>query len=543
MKKISLLMLAFCLGFQAESGPRKTIHVLMIGIDGMSSAGFQHAYTPHLDQIAAEGLLTLDARIVMPSVSAPNWATHLMGAGPEQHGVTFNGWTPASTILTPLCTDARGYFPSVFTVIKQQNPKAKTCFFYDWKELADMFHPEDIGFAQYQAPEEFKENVREAADYFIREKPDFAFLYIGHPDEIGHMYKWESPEYLRAIEEVDEALGYLFEKLRQSGLYDDTFIIVVSDHGGVEYSHGGLSATEMNVPWMMKGPGVVKGKMYALPFNTLQTAPTVISLLGLDLHSCWIGRPAEKIFENEGGAVIHKAAFVPAPELPFYKIMSDAAVKFEIKTPYKDVVIRYEIGDKIPNASSPVYTGPFLMEKSNLVHVAAFRGNAMSRVETAEVIKVQSLESYELSTEPSPRYAGAGAATLFDLKEAPLDFKDKAWLGFEGASATTSIVLKKPNAEKVVVSCLHQPSSWIFAPRSIQVEGSADGLTWKSVGQWTASQEYESIIKGKLRLEVPLKDTGLKYLRIFVESIGKCPEGHSGAGKPGWLFLDEVWVE
>jgi len=41
-----------------------------------------------------EGAWTLHARGVMPTVSSPNWASMIMGAGPEQHGVTSIDWQP-----------------------------------------------------------------------------------------------------------------------------------------------------------------------------------------------------------------------------------------------------------------------------------------------------------------------------------------------------------------------------------------------------------------------------------------------------------------
>lgn len=543
-KTIQVILLMVCgLIFSTQAHTEKAPRVILIGIDGMSAAGFQHAFTPNLDQIVKDGLITLNARIAMPSVSAPNWATHLMGTGPEQHGVTFNGWTPATTVLSPLCADNLGYFPSVFTVLRQQRPDLKTCFFYDWKELADMFNPADIGYSKYQQPERFQENIKEAADYIVTQKPDFAFLYIGHPDEVGHQYKWESPEYLKAIEDVDSALGYLCDKLREKGLYDDTFILVVSDHGGVEYSHGGLSASEMNVPWMIKGPGIIKGRMYALPLNTLQTAPTIVSLFGLSLPSCWIGKPAELICSKDGGAPLHKGIYVPAPELPFLKNMSDSPVRFEIKSPYKDLEVRYEIGDVLPTAASPVYTGPIILEKSCTVQAAAFKDKVMSKVEKAEFIKVCPIESYGLEPEPSPRYAGNGPSSLFDKKEASADFKDKAWLGFEGTNVTISMLLKASGSNKVVIGCLHQPSSWIFAPKSIRVEGSTDGHKYQSLGKWTANPESAELKHGRLRVEVPLKRLECNSLNIYIEAIGTCPEGHPGYGRAAWLFMDEVWAE
>lgn len=34
----------------------------------------------------------------------------------------------------------------------------------------------------------------------------------------------------------------------------------LTDHGGIEYGHGGVSTDEMIVPWGITGPGIKKSK-------------------------------------------------------------------------------------------------------------------------------------------------------------------------------------------------------------------------------------------------------------------------------------------
>ena len=74
----------------------------------------------------AEGSLSLDTRVVMPSVTLPNWTSHLCGSGPEQHGVVDNSWEISKFVLPAIETDSKGYYPSVFKVLKEALPQAKT---------------------------------------------------------------------------------------------------------------------------------------------------------------------------------------------------------------------------------------------------------------------------------------------------------------------------------------------------------------------------------------------------------------------------------
>jgi hypothetical protein len=68
-------------------------------------------------------------------------------------------------------------------------------------------------------------------------------------------------------------------------------VLVNSDHGGVGRGHGENSMAELEIPWILGGPGVATGKKLAGLVNTYDTAATVAQLLGLKTPSRWIARP------------------------------------------------------------------------------------------------------------------------------------------------------------------------------------------------------------------------------------------------------------
>ena len=83
-------------------------HVVVIGIDGLSPDGIQKGATPQLHQLMKSGASTLHARAVMPTVSSPNWASMIMGAGPEQHGITTNDWEVDKFEIAPTAVGPGG---------------------------------------------------------------------------------------------------------------------------------------------------------------------------------------------------------------------------------------------------------------------------------------------------------------------------------------------------------------------------------------------------------------------------------------------------
>ena len=84
---MSVLLALWIVGVMPISARPRAKRVVMIALDGISVPGFTTAHTPNLDNLLAQGALSLTTRVVMPSVTLPNWTSHLTGSGPEQHGM------------------------------------------------------------------------------------------------------------------------------------------------------------------------------------------------------------------------------------------------------------------------------------------------------------------------------------------------------------------------------------------------------------------------------------------------------------------------
>ena len=73
--------------------------------------------------------------------------------------------------------------------------------------------------------------------------------------------------------------------------------MITADHGGKGTSHGGPTLEEIEIPWIIKGPGIKAGNEIASPVNTYDTAATVAYMFGLTQPSCWIGKPVLAAFK------------------------------------------------------------------------------------------------------------------------------------------------------------------------------------------------------------------------------------------------------
>jgi predicted AlkP superfamily pyrophosphatase or phosphodiesterase len=294
---LCLLLLSGLFGFTPAPKPKR---VVVIGIDGLCVDGYKTAKHPNLDQLMKDGVLSMDTRPVMPSVTMPNWTSHLTSGGPEQHGVTGNEWRIDNQKFPPIEVDDDGYYPSIFKLLKDEIPSAKTAFYYNWFELINSFNKAYLDEVSFEENDEYKVNYGKAYDFIVKNKdnPTLVFLYTVHVDHAGHNFKWMSPQYIKAIEETDVEIGKLIDKLKASGLYVDTNFMLISDHGGnPDSGHGGLSISEMQVPWGVTGPGIVKNEVLRSPNSNTNTAAVIAKIFGCgDLPSSTIGKVPASIF-------------------------------------------------------------------------------------------------------------------------------------------------------------------------------------------------------------------------------------------------------
>ena len=95
----------FALEAEAKKGKvriPKARRVIVMTFDGIRVDGLAKARTPNIDTLIAEGSASYLTRDVMPSITLPNYTSHLTGAGPEVHGVATNGWKVDDYKLAPV---------------------------------------------------------------------------------------------------------------------------------------------------------------------------------------------------------------------------------------------------------------------------------------------------------------------------------------------------------------------------------------------------------------------------------------------------------
>ena len=290
--------------------------VILFGVDGLATAGIEQASTPNIHALMKSGAWSMKMRAVRETSSAPNWASMIMGSPVELNGVTSNGWhwdgkkdawTDGNVPYPPACESApgSGIYPTVLGQEHEQHPNAKIGFFTDWKMYAYLFERSaatkivERGTA-HDGINEHDDIFNQALSYLESDRPDVLVIHQDQVDDAGHGKGWLSPEYLAAVEDVDAKLGRLLATLDRLGLRKKYTVILVADHGGKGKHHGGDTIEQIQIPWIISGPGVKQDYEIKTPaLMTYDTAATMARVLKVKPSPCWRGVSIDDAFTKK----------------------------------------------------------------------------------------------------------------------------------------------------------------------------------------------------------------------------------------------------
>jgi len=305
-----VLVLSGCAAVAAQPGEAgRGGRVIIVGVDGLSVDGVSTAHAPRLRELMARAAWTLEARGVMPTLSSPNWASAINGAGPEQHGITSNGWFRRMVEIQPACRAEDGTFPTIFGVLRAESPASRIAVFHDWPGFSKLLERDAPDVLRHESGA--ARTTQAAIAYWKQNRPVLTFIHLDNVDHAGHAHGWYAKEYYQAVEAADGYIGQVLDMIDGLHARESTYILVTSDHGGTAHGHGKNSLAEIQIPWILAGPGVQPGQILA-PVNTFDTALTVAWIFDLKPPPCWIGRPVLAAF-RESWIVARAGNAAPAP--------------------------------------------------------------------------------------------------------------------------------------------------------------------------------------------------------------------------------------
>ena len=359
------LVLFSCAEKKKDSKPEIPPNVILIftddqGYQDVGTFGSPNIETPHLDQMAKEGVKLTSFYSAQPICSASR-AGILTGCYPNRIGI-HNALGPGSPI---------GINASEMTIAEMlKNIGYKTAIFGKW-HLGDSpnFLPTRHGFDEFfgipysndmwpyhpqQGPvfnfgplplyenETVLDTLTEqsqlttqiterSVDFINRNKNNPFFLYVPHPQPhvplfVSDKFRGKSKRglYGDVIMEIDWSVGEILAALKKNGLEDNTVVIFTSDNGpwlsygnhagsALPFREGKGTAWEgaQREPFIMRYPNkIIPGKTIDIPVMAIDILPTIAEITGARLPNLTIdGKSALSLLTGESQESPQEAYF------------------------------------------------------------------------------------------------------------------------------------------------------------------------------------------------------------------------------------------
>jgi hypothetical protein len=330
---LGLLIMLPILPAQAQTAEKEVKNIVVIGWDAAERSRtkelLEKRELPNLAALIREGKL-LDIDVVSGATDTKaGWMQLLTGYAPEKTGVYNNGryepipegytvferlekfFGPENIDTVALIgkkahvdNDApyRGTFEEWTNLVStrlgkvnKKNPAAKTepewTVYQEGGRIVEkdgQMTVEIPGKPWYRASKHFdlwvnglgeNEKVAERAIAELEKRKDhrfFFFIHFAQPDHRGHQFGENSQEYADGFKLDDKYSGWVINKLKALGLYDNTLVYIVADHGFDKDKK-----THLYAPFVFAGtndPTVARREG-----TREDIAPTILKKFGLDL--------------------------------------------------------------------------------------------------------------------------------------------------------------------------------------------------------------------------------------------------------------------
>ena len=437
-----------------------------------------------------------------------------------------------------------------------------------------------------------------AVDFISRNKNKPFFLYVPHPmphQPIAVSEKFEGKSelglYGDVIMEIDWSVGQILEALKINEIDENTLVIYASDNGPwLNYGEWGGSAGPLRegkgtmweggarVPCIMRWPKTINsGRINNKIAATIDIYPTIADIVGhkkfknkIDgvslmpiLEELPEAEPRNELYyyygkeliavrkgkwklvfphtyrsyENvEPGKDLHPGPYGRGKAgLELYDLANDIGERVDLAQTYPDVVMDLEtLGEKARSILGDKLTDRIGVESYDAV--CGF-DPPLEILENSAVGKSILMENYA-----NKKYPGESKDALINGLGASINYRDPSWQGFEAEDLIATIDLGSiTKINSVNVRFLQDQVVWIFLPKKVEIEHSLDGDNFDMLYESYQDNDF-SFDQNIYNYLVEPKGIESRYIRIKGYNLDQCPDYHPGAGRPCWLFTDEIII-
>lgn len=255
MKKILIFLFLVTLFFgciqtyEEVEEPFTPEFTFLITIDGARPDYIEKLDTNTIDYLINEhnAKYSLNSETVCPSITTSAHASLFTGVEPEVHGY----YNPGDDVNSK----------TIFEVFEENGYET---LLLDGK--GGRIKGLERGVSSFMGNKNYYDDketdleiIKDFLDAFEAYRPTFSFILLPEVDRMGHWHGHNSDEYSEAIIKADNAIGVLVTYLKENDLFENSSIVITSDHGMTNHDHGACFITDIKIPIIKYGKGFTQG--------------------------------------------------------------------------------------------------------------------------------------------------------------------------------------------------------------------------------------------------------------------------------------------
>jgi arylsulfatase A-like enzyme len=437
-----------------------------------------------------------------------------------------------------------------------------------------------------------------AVDFIKRNKDNPFFLYVPHPMPhqplaVSEKFsgKSELGLYGDVMMEIDWSVGEILKTLKENSIDKNTLVIFASDNGpALNFGKWGGSAGPLRegkgtmweggarVPCIMRWPEKIsQNQNISNIAGTIDIYPTIAEIVGereirnkidgVSLMTILNGEPnanpRDELFYYYGENLIavrkgnwklvfpheHRSYINVEPGknlhpgpygkgiagLELYDLEYDIGETTDLAAQFPEVVkdleklsesARTTLGDKLTErVGSEAYTT-----------ICGVRPSIVKLNHSAIAKKIT------LVNNAHEKYSGENVNALVNGVGGTLNFRDVSWQGFEAEDMVATIDLGQiQKVNSIEARFLQDQVVWIFLPQKVEIEHSLDGQHFESIYEYYPNNDF-SLKQDIFHYKAMPENLKTRYIRVNGMNLNTCPDYHPGAGRPSWVFTDEIVI-
>ena len=210
-----------------------------------------------------------------------------------------------------------------------------------------------------------------------------------------------------------------------------------------------------------------------------------------------------------------------------------------------DTPVRYTLDGTEPGPDSPLYTEPIEIRENCVLKAKSDRKGMGNRIwEKSFNSHLAMGRPAQAITKTHPNYTFNCPDLLTDGIVGAGPYSSGDFAGWYNVPFEAVIEMDGNLYSEVTMSTYVFKPDWIFGPKNFTVLTSEDGLTFSEIARMDVQDDGQmNDGNGCQDYTLTFEPTSAKFIKVVAESYTELPEWHSGAGYPGFLFVDELIVK